>query len=100
MLHDIQRHYIILSLLLKNLYNLVKFFIELRCFFVVFFYMYQFILKGIIRIQVNSQMKGYTGPGMWEGVQGFHALSGHTNLPASPCVHQFSSSGLFSFKKH
>lgn len=61
------------------------------------FYIYQFILKGVIRIQMSSQMKGYTGPGMWEGARGFHALSGHTNLP---CVHQFSSSGLFSFKKH
>lgn len=31
-------------------------------------------------------MKRYIEQGMWEGVRGIPALSGHTALPASPCV--------------
>lgn len=92
MLHDIQRHYIILSSLLQNLYNLVKFFIELRFlvfFFVFVFYIYQFILKGIIRIQMNSQMKGYTGQVCGKG-HGASMLS--LGTPISLQLHVFTNS--------
>ena len=41
---------------------------------------------------MNSLMKRCTGQDMWEGVQDFHALSGHTTSAAPPCVQQPRSS--------
>ena len=40
----------------------------------------------------TARWKRYTGQGMWEGRQGFHAFCRHTALPRSPFEHQSGSS--------